>query len=250
MPLFESESFVLKSYNLAEADRIVVFYTREYGIIRGVAKGAKRLNSKFGSTLEPFSTVNLTYFQKEDRELVSIQNAELLRSAFSAASDPSVLTLFSYLSELLIAFQPPNDPNEIVYRMIRSCVETGLDSEGDIAALALYFELWLLKLGGYMPDWSACRDCGKRFSVGKDVIIADGSYLYCFGCQKDSGSKFAWGLRELYIRANRQAPADFVRSVEPFRQNVVKMSAILRRMITQSIGREVAVVSAAERGVG
>ncbi|HBR56430.1 MAG TPA: DNA repair protein RecO, partial [Blastocatellia bacterium] len=55
MPIFESESFVLKSYSLAEADRIVVFYTRNYGIVRGVAKGAKRLNSKFGSTLEPFS---------------------------------------------------------------------------------------------------------------------------------------------------------------------------------------------------
>lgn len=246
MPIFESESFVLKSFNLAEADRIVVFYTRDFGIIRGVAKGVKRLNSKFGSTLEPFSTVKLTYFQKEDRELVSIQNAELLRSAFSAASDPGLLTLFSYLSELLIAFQPPNDPNEIVYRMIRSCLETSIDSEEEIAALALYFEMWLLRLGGYMPDWSLCRDCGKGFPEGKDVIFADGTYLYCVGCGKNSGSKFSWGLRELYVRANRQAPADFVRSAGPFRENVVKMSAILKRMITQSIGREVSVASAAE----
>ena len=64
MSIKESEALVIKSYNLSEADRIVVFFTRQHGIVRGVAKGAKRLHSRFGSTLEPFSTVNLTYFQK------------------------------------------------------------------------------------------------------------------------------------------------------------------------------------------
>ncbi|MFL6467035.1 MAG: DNA repair protein RecO, partial [Pyrinomonadaceae bacterium] len=88
MPLRESESIVLKSYNLAEADRIVVFFTRGYGMIRGVAKGSRRTRSKFGSALEPFSEVNLEYFEKDDRELVSIQNAELIQSAFSTAVEP------------------------------------------------------------------------------------------------------------------------------------------------------------------
>ena len=65
MSLVESESLVIKSYNLAEADRIVVFLTREHGMIRGVAKGVKRLKSRFGSSLEPYSIVNLEYFQKD-----------------------------------------------------------------------------------------------------------------------------------------------------------------------------------------
>ena len=62
MPIYESESLVLKSHNLAEADRIVVFFTKVHGVVRGVAKGAKRLNSRFGSLLEPFTIVNLEYF--------------------------------------------------------------------------------------------------------------------------------------------------------------------------------------------
>src|SRR5215211_5429436 len=101
MPLVESESLVLKSYSLAEADRIVVFFTRDHGIVRGVAKGAKRLKSRYGSSLEPFSTVNLTYFQKEDRELVSIQQVELLRSFFAHASDPESLSTFAYFADML-----------------------------------------------------------------------------------------------------------------------------------------------------
>ena len=79
MGLIETEGLVLKSYSLAEADKIVVFLTQEHGLVRGVAKGAKRLKSKFGGSLEPFSIVRLTYFQKEDRELVSIQQSEIGR---------------------------------------------------------------------------------------------------------------------------------------------------------------------------
>src|SRR3990170_8875881 len=124
MPVVETESLVLKSCNLAEADRIVVFFTREHGMVRGVAKGAKRLQSRFGSTLEPFSTVQLEYFQKEDRELVSIRRVDLIKSRFEAASSPEFLQTFSYIAELLASFVPPHDPNETLYRMVKACIES------------------------------------------------------------------------------------------------------------------------------
>lgn len=109
MALVETESLVLKTYSLAEADKIVVLLTHDHGIVRGVAKGAKRLNSKFGSGLETLSTVRVTYFQKEVRELVSIDRIELLRSFFRSASDPGFLAKFAYLADILIAFSPPHD---------------------------------------------------------------------------------------------------------------------------------------------
>src|SRR3954454_12809341 len=100
MPLVETDSLVLKSYNLAEADRIVVFLTHDHGVVRGVAKGSKRLKSKFGSGLEPFSEIHLTYFQKDSQELVSLQRVELIRSNFTAASRPEFLQKFAYLADL------------------------------------------------------------------------------------------------------------------------------------------------------
>src|SRR5215475_8491958 len=111
MSVVETEGLVLKTYNLAEADRIVLFLTHEHGLIRGVAKGAKRLKSKFGSGLEPYSVVRLSYFQKDAVELVSIQHVELLRSYFSFAADPQVLRKLAYLADQLTAITPPNDPN-------------------------------------------------------------------------------------------------------------------------------------------
>src|SRR6187455_1168027 len=143
MSLRQTEAIVIKSYSLSEADRIVVFFTREFGLVRGVAKGAKRLQSRFGSTLEPFSTVRLEYFQKEERELVSIQSVDLLQSRFAIASDPDFLDLYSYIGDLLTDFSFPHDADEKLYRMLSACLSAAENKHG-LAAVGLYFELWLL----------------------------------------------------------------------------------------------------------
>ncbi len=78
MGLVETEGLILKTYSFAEADKIVVLLTQNEGLVRGVAKGAKRLKSKFGGGLEPFSIVQISYFQKEERELVSVRQLELV----------------------------------------------------------------------------------------------------------------------------------------------------------------------------
>src|SRR3954469_3382188 len=122
MMFVETDSIVLRTYNLAEADKIVVFLTEDHGMVRGVAKGAKRLKSKFGSGLEPFSIVRIAYRQKENVELVGIDKTEIVRSHFASASDPDFLARFAYLGDLLITFSPPHDPNNILYRMVRSCL--------------------------------------------------------------------------------------------------------------------------------
>ena len=77
-----TEAIVLRSYNLAEADRIVLCFTREAGLIRGVAKGARRMKSRFGAGLEPFTVVRLEFREKENRELVTITGVEIIKSHF------------------------------------------------------------------------------------------------------------------------------------------------------------------------
>jgi DNA repair protein RecO (recombination protein O) len=239
MPLFESESLVLRSYNLAEADRIVVFFTRDYGIVRGVAKGAKRLKSRFGSTLELFSTVNLTYFQKEDRELVSVQNVELTRSRFDAASDPEFLHTFSYLAELLMAMLPPHDPNETTYRMAKACLDSNLDGRDELAAIRLYFELWLLRLGGYLPVWSKCAECARRLTADEATGLRHDLHLICERCQ---GSRRLTAVspfqREIFQSVQSLAPPAFVERAKAHPETVNELSEVLRRIVATVIGRD------------
>jgi DNA repair protein RecO (recombination protein O) len=239
MPLQETESLVLKSYNLAEADRIVVFFTRDHGMVRGVAKGAKRLNSKFGSTLELFSTVQLSYFQKEDRELVSIQHVELIRSCFSAAGDPEFLHTFSYLADLLMAFVPPHDPNETLYRMTKACLDAALESPDRLAAIRLYFELWMLRLGGYLPDWSRCDECERTLAVNEAASLRTDFHLICDNCRKARWlSPISPEQLEVFHSVQKVPPPKFLELTNARTDTVIELSAILRRIITQVVGRD------------
>lgn len=240
MAVFETESIVLKTYNLAEADRIVVFFTRDHGVVRGVAKGAKRLKSKFGSTLEPFSTVTLEYYQKEDRELVGIRRVDLIRSSFAEASEPAYLHTFSYVADLLIAFVPPHDANEKLYRMVKACIESGAMSPGGLSAMRLYFELWLLRLGGYMPDWTVCDICDRQFNADETADIKADFHLLCSNCRKSRGGQVLSGIqREVVRHVLKLPPREFVEYVLDKSDPAADVSQVLKRIISGVIGREV-----------
>lgn len=240
MPQYETESLVLKSYNLAEADRIVVFFTREQGMVRGVAKGAKRLKSRFGSTLELFSTVNLSYFQKEERELVSIQTVELTKSCFAEASSPEFLNTFSYIADLLMSFVPPHDPHETLYRMTKACLAAASENPEHLDSIRLYFELWLLRLGGYLPDWSTCDICKRHLTAQESTRLQSSFHLRCGSCGKtNSGDLIMPTHREVFQNVQKLSPAEFIEYGHNKPLYVSVVSNALKLIISQVIGREV-----------
>ena len=104
MGLVDTEALVLRSYNLAEADKIVVCLARSSGMIRAVARGARRLRNRFGAALEPFTILRITYYEKENRELVTLSHAEIVRSHFNLSQSADIVAALAYLSELLIEF--------------------------------------------------------------------------------------------------------------------------------------------------
>ena len=241
MALIETESLILKSYNLAEADKIVVLFTRDHGVVRGVAKGAKRLKSKFGSGLEPFTTVRVEYFQKEAVELVSIQKVELVKSYFSAASDPDFLHKFTYLADLLVAFSPPHDPNEKLYRMTKACLETADADRVALLAVGVYFELWLLRLAGLLPDWSACVECRRPIADGETADLTSNFHLICSNCRRSRSSRTVEsGHRDMFTSARQLSPSEFARANADRDGELSELSRILKSIISQAVGREVA----------
>jgi DNA repair protein RecO (recombination protein O) len=238
----ESESIVLKTYNLAEADKIVILLTKDHGVIRGVAKGAKRLKSRFGSGLEPFSVISLTYRQKDSVELVSIEKAELVRSYFSSAGTLGFLEKFAYLCELLIAFTPPHDPNETLYRMVRACLDAAGDHNSDLVSIGTYFELWLLRLAGYLPDWRECNMCKREFSTVENAQIDSSYYLVCSQCKPAITRRIVDGRqREIVALAQKRPPDEFAKIFGGDAQRLNDVSSIFQRLISNSIGREVVI---------
>lgn len=239
MPLRESESIVLKTHNLAEADRIVVLFTREYGMVRGVAHGARRLKSKFGSMLEPFTEIHVEYFEKEDRELVSLQHADLIRSSFRAAGDPELLETYSYFADLLQTFAPPHDPNEELYRMVRAVLSVELVERIDASLLTIYFEIWIMRFSGFLPDWTRCRSCRRPPHEAESATLADGFQLICGSCDhgRRPGEDVLPTYRNIVADAQRLPPADFITSKRNAVEIVVELSRIMVRIIAAAGGR-------------
>ncbi len=147
---------MLRTYKLGEADRIVVFLTRDRGKKRGVAKGARRPRSRFTGSLEPLTEVKVAYFEKERRELVGLNYAETQRSPMAMGSvtsgvDPDAFGYVSYFAELLDEWAQDADADERLYRLGASMLDAlGAGAPGE--SLARYFEYWLLRLQGVYPE--------------------------------------------------------------------------------------------------
>jgi DNA repair protein RecO (recombination protein O) len=149
MPLYTAEALILRTYKLGEADRIVVFLTRDRGKKRGVAPNARNSRKRFGAALEPLTEVRMAYFEKERRELVGLNYAEPIRSPLSAPS-PEALGYSHYFAELIDEWAAEADVDERLFRLGTSALEA-LVSGVPVEALARYFECWLLRLQGVYP---------------------------------------------------------------------------------------------------
>ena len=163
MPLYTADALVLRTYALGEADRLVVFLTRDRGKKRGVAKWARRPRSRFMGALEPLTEARVAYFESARRELVGLNYAETIRSplGLTNAAAQDGLTHAAYFAELLNEWAQEADADERLYRLGASMLEA-LGAGAPAEPLARYFEYWLLRLQGLYPDGKESLSAGAR----------------------------------------------------------------------------------------
>ena len=146
-----SESFILQTYPFREADLVVSFFTRDQGKLRGVARRARRPKNSFGSGLERLSHATVSYFQKENRELVSLNSCDLLQSHFALAGTDEASVALDYLAEVTEQLLPPNETNERHFRLMIAVLDY-LRAGGSVWAAVTYFALWAVRLAGLLPE--------------------------------------------------------------------------------------------------
>jgi DNA repair protein RecO (recombination protein O) len=178
MPLEQSEAIVLRTFNIGEQDKIVVLFSRDKGIIKGIAKGARKFGSRFGSSLEPLSIVKVFYYEKERKDLVTVSNCDLVESFFEIQDNLETSFTLSYFAELIEEFSPSRAKDDTLYRLLLSVLDS-LKGGGDLNLLTRYFEAWLLKINGVLPDFNKCKRCHKALnesgwlSPKKDGVFCD-----------------------------------------------------------------------------
>ncbi len=174
MALKESEAIVLRTYPMREADLLVTLFTRLEGKVRGVARSAKRSRRRFGGALEPLTCVRAVYEDRERHELTRLDSCEVIDSPLTNDVSYSRLVALGHVAELLDEVLPDREANDALFRLSLSVLEV---MRGDEIWMPLtYFDLWLTRLTGFLPELSACAECGLDLEGERAFyhVLADG----------------------------------------------------------------------------
>jgi DNA repair protein RecO (recombination protein O) len=182
MPLRETEAIVLRTYRLGEADKIASLFARQMGRLRGVARGARRPKSRFGAALEPLSYIRLWIFERENRDLLRLNSAELIESFFAMQQDYRVQVAAQYVAEVAERFLPEREVNERVFRLLLAVLRA-FRSSGQVTRPLLYFNYWMLRLGGFLPDFDRCAGCGRELGDEPGYYGPGSEGLLCRLCR-------------------------------------------------------------------
>lgn len=181
MPLRESEAIVLRSFPLGEADRLVSFLSRTEGRLKGVARGARRTKSEFGSTLETLSHVRIWFYERETRDLVRISQCEIVESFYEAQRDYTTNLALALVSEVVESVLPEREATDPVFRLILVVARTISLGKGIWLPLT-YFALWSARLAGWLPSFERCQNCGKEYGDGGAYVLSSGEFV-CPDCR-------------------------------------------------------------------
>src|SRR6202047_1742596 len=197
MPARETEAIILKTFPLGEADRLVSFLGRAFGRMRGVAGGARRLKNRYGSTLEILSHVQIWYVEKETRDLVRIQQCDLLESFHKSQSDYGLSTGLAVVSEISELVLPEHEAAEPMFRLILLAARE-IERTGDWHLPLSYFAFWTVRLGGWLPRFDRCAACGEPFGSKPAFYDAHQPGLFCENCRRS-------GMKPVHAEARRLA---------------------------------------------
>jgi len=229
---------VLRTYDLDEADKIAVCFTRDAGVVRGVARGARKLKSSFGAGLEPFTQIQLSYFEKEGRELVTLRHLEITHSYFGLSGNVEVVGGMAYMSELVMAFSPPHEPNEKMYRMIRACLDAIEQAPEDLQMVLRYFEGWMLRLTGFFTLTRSCSNCGNGFAENANTYLDSDLQQLCDSCGKAVGIRILPKIREQFYSMQKQPPAVFAGQAKRLSRSAQsEFGQLMRRVIAYVLER-------------
>jgi len=197
MPARETEAIILKTFPLGEADRLVSFLGRSSGRLRGVASGARRIQNRYGSTLEILSHVQLWYVERETRDLVRIQQCELLESFHKAQSDYGLSTGLAMISEIAERVLPEQEVADAMFRLLLLAARE-VERRASWQLPLAYFAFWTVRLGGWLPPLNRCAICGSVFGERPAFHYSQSPGLVCENCRKP-------GMRALGKRAREFA---------------------------------------------
>ena len=230
MPQKQSEAIVLRTYPLRESDLLVTLFTRTEGKVKGVAKAAKRSKKRFGGALEPLTYVRAYFEDRERQELARLDSCDVLLSPLATeVSYPRAVAL-GHVAEVLDELLPDREANDAIFRLARSVL---VDLQGPAVWMPLtYFELWTVRLVGFLPELTECIVCGSALNGSRAYYHALVDGLMCVDDKRLASSELSPESRAIASEMFRSPIEHFAGSPWP-----KSRAADLRRYLVQIMER-------------
>ena len=179
---FTTEGLVIKEMNVGESDRLVTLFTRENGIIRAFASGAKNIKSKKGAATSLLTYSSFTILKKKDS--YRIYEATPIAMFFSLGCDIETISLAQYFCELAYNFGEDNSPNEELLRLILNSLNFITKNSKNPILIKAITELRIASICGYSPNLVACENCGC-FEADVMYFNLENGSLCCDECSEE-----------------------------------------------------------------
>lgn len=228
----ESEAIVLRTYPLREADLLVTLFTRIEGKVHGVARSAKKSKRRFGGALEPLTHVRAFYDVRERQELVRLDSCDVLSSPMASEVSYARAVALGHIAELLDELLPDREVNDAIFRLTLSVLDV-LDGP-NVWMPVTYFELWLTRLVGFLPELTECVACGRVLNGDSAYFHALADGLMCIEDKRLASSELSKESRTLAASMFRVPVDRFTELVWPKSQ-----CADLRKFLIQILQRHI-----------
>lgn len=183
---FTTQALVIKEMKIGESDRLVTLFSRDYGILKAFASGAKNIKSKKASATSLLTYGSFTIKNKNGS--LRIYEATPESVFFGAGSDIEVLSLSQYFCELVSEFAVSGEKNEELLRLILNSLHFLTRQKRSPALMKAITELRVATISGYAPDLVACENCGK-FEDNVMFFMIDSGSLCCVECEKNGRAR-------------------------------------------------------------
>jgi DNA repair protein RecO (recombination protein O) len=181
----KTEAIIISSMNLGEADKLVTFFSLDRGMLKGVAKNARRSFKRFGAGLEAFTTSRLHLHEREHQELVRIESADIIEQHAAISADLSRAAAGAVMLELVKELAPPGERNAAAFLLLSHTLHLLNDGETPSFLLRI-FEIRFLSLLGYQPKLDHCLSCGLQ-PKGEMIFHSMKGGVLCPDCVVSSG---------------------------------------------------------------
>jgi DNA repair protein RecO (recombination protein O) len=182
MAIKKAEAIILHSRKHGETSKILTLYTREFGKMSAMAKGARGARSKYLGTLETFNHVSLVFYQKQGRQLQYLSDASIEHSFPSVHAQLGKMALAAVACEIIDKSEQDDQSHPELFKLIVDTLAALNQYEAGLRNIIRAFQIQFISLAGFEPELDACHYCGKSDVDDFNYLSMQHGFYSCDHC--------------------------------------------------------------------